>query len=331
MVGDGSQGASTSVERLRAWIIGALDALGSPLLLVALAVGRAYRRLGTGNTPIARRLYDLVGVYPIIDHYHEPLIRPKRNLRRSLRQPRLLPGIDLRIPEQLDLLAQLQNYGDELKEIPYASTPGTDPYYSNPAFAAGDAEILYKIIRHVRPERVIEIGAGHSSRFIQRALQRNQVEDTRHICIEPYENPWLEELDAQVIRSRLETTDPEIFEELTTNDLLFIDSSHIIRPQGDVLFEYLTVVPRLRSGVIVHIHDIFTPRDYPPDLMIRRRDLYNEQYLVEALLTGNSNLQVMLALNHLYHDHRAALEATCPVLASHPEEREPASFWLRVR
>ena len=121
------------------------------------------------------------------------------------------------------------------------------------------------MIRFLKPKKVIEIGSGHSTKLVNKALKKNKFEtsdDFKHICIEPYENDWLNYFDAEVIRSLIEECDLKIFDTLEENDVLFIDSSHIIRPQGDVLKEYLEIIPRLKKGVVIHVHDIFSPRDY---------------------------------------------------------------------
>src|SRR4029078_2458503 len=98
------------------------------------------------------------------------------------------------------------------------------------------------------------------------------------------------------------------------DDILFIDSSHIIRPQGDVLFEYLELIPSLKAGVIVHVHDIFSPKDYLKEWVIDEVHFWNEQYLLEAFLTCNSDWKVIGALNYLHHNHYQHLQATCPFL-----------------
>jgi Methyltransferase domain len=129
-------------------------------------------------------------------------------------------------------------------------------------FGPGDAEYLYSMVRHYKPRKIIEVGCGHSTKMIRHAVDRNAVEDTayacEHICIEPYENPWLEELGIRIIRHPVQDVDPSLFCTLGANDILFIDSSHVIKPQGDVVFIYLTVLPMLSSGVFVHAHDILS-------------------------------------------------------------------------
>ena len=114
---------------------------------------------------------------------------------------------------------------------------------------------------------------------------------------------------------------------MQSNDILFIDSSHVIRPQGDVLFQYLEILPILNSGVLVHIHDIFTPKDYLDEWVFDYHRLWNEQYLLEAFLTFNQHYRIIGALNYLRHHHFEALASKCPVFARQ-DNREPGSFWL---
>ncbi|MFN8707618.1 MAG: class I SAM-dependent methyltransferase, partial [Planctomyces sp.] len=95
--------------------------------------------------------------------------------------------------------------------------------------------------------------------------------------------------------------------------------------QGDVLCEFLEIMPALKKGVIVHIHDIFTPRDYPHAWVVEKVRLWNEQYLMEALLSGNPHWKVVGAVNHLFHDHFEQLKKACPFL---DRNREPGSFYI---
>ena len=164
------------------------------------------------------------------------------------------------------------------------------------------------------------------------AIQRNASENSGYrceqTCIEPFEQPWLESLGLNVIRENVELISTKFFEVLEGNDILFIDSSHIIRPQGDVLHQYLYLFGLLQPNVIVHVHDIFTPRDYPAEWVLRDRKMWNEQYLLEAFLSFNSEFKVIGAVNWLYHTHREKLHDACPILMQEPG-REPGSFWFR--
>ena len=117
---------------------------------------------------------------------------------------------------------------------------------------------------------------------------------------------------------------------LEENDILFIDSTHVVRPGGDVLYEFLEILPTLRPGVLIHVHDIFTPRDYPDHWLIDKMLLWNEQYLLEAFLSFNDSFEVIAALYFLAHDHTEALCEAFPVFAKMHPRPEPGSFWMRV-
>jgi Methyltransferase domain len=307
----------------------ALELLLLPVLEASLRVCRFYRRSFHQTSPWLYRVAERRGVYPLIDHYHEPLIRVGGLDSERASLPRRLPGIELRIDAQLALLEGLR-YGDELADL---SRRGDRlaPTYHNLAFGPGDAEVLYSLIRHLHPSSVLEVGSGHSTRFASAAIQRNAAEGFggRHVCIEPYESEWLEELDIELIRTPVEDLDVAEFRGLQSGDILFIDSSHVLRPQGDVLFLIHEVLPHLPAGVFIHIHDVFTPRDYPLE-WIARRWLWTEQYVVEALLADSSRYEVTLAVNHLFHEHRDSLNRACPILERQPG-KPPSSFWIRVR
>ena len=204
--------------------------------------------------------------------------------------------------------------------------------FENPSFRAGDAEVWYQVVRTTKPSRLVEIGSGNSTRLAAQAIRRSMAEDTEyaceHICIEPYEMPWLEDSGVTTVRERVENVDPAIFAALEDGDILFIDSSHMIRPQGDVLFEYLSLLPTLAPGVIVHVHDIFTPRDYPASWLQQDVLFWNEQYQLEAFLAENERWEILGGLNFLRHRHFDELAAVCVQLT---ETSEPGSIYLRRR
>lgn len=305
-----------------------LDMLLLPWVFVAAGLLRRVRTFGVGRLPFTRNLLVRMGVFPVIDHYYEPLFQPK-HLRTLLSADRSLPGIDWSIPGQLTLLGKFQ-FSHELMDIPLQSEVGQGFYFDNGNFESGDAEYWYNLIRLMKPRRIIEIGSGHSTKMASLAIERNKGEQgnytCQHICVEPYEMPWLEALGVQVIRKRVEEMPLDFFECLDVNDVLFIDSSHIIRPQGDVLYEYLEILPTLKSGVIVHIHDVFSPKDYPSSWVTEDVRFWNEQYLLEAFLTGNQNWRVLGAVNQLKHRCFDQLKQVCPMLTP---AREPGSFYIQ--
>ncbi|MEQ1832400.1 MAG: class I SAM-dependent methyltransferase [Candidatus Eisenbacteria bacterium] len=320
------------VRSLLESLVRVMDVLGAPFTYVSGHWMKLLRSAGVQRLPVSRAVFASVGVFPIRDHYYEPVFHP-RHLHEPLDQPRRLPGIDLDIAGQQELLARF-HWQDELRAFPQTTRDPLRFAWQNRSFGAGDGEILYSMIRHFRPRRIVEIGSGNSTLIARAAVKRNAEDDPYHLCehtcIEPYEMPWLEQTGVRVLRERVEDIGLERFLTLEANDILFIDSSHMVRPQGDVLKEFLEILPVLQPGVLVHVHDIYTPRDYPAKRLRDEVRFWNEQYLLEALLSGSARLRVVAALHFLKHDHPGVLDACCPVLAAHPEA-EPASFWMMVR
>jgi Methyltransferase domain len=308
------------------------DILFSPLTLFS-SIWHKFIRSGTARQmPLSENIFMSVGVLPIKDHYYQPLVNPRKHLRKPLNEPRLLPGIQWNVDEQLSLLKAFR-YQEELLAIPYEQKEAAPLafYYDNPSLRAADAEFLYSLVRHFKPRRVIEIGCGYSTRLAVQAEQKNRAENSAHacahICIEPYEMPWLEKLEVKVLRSKVEDLPLSTFDVLESGDILFIDSSHMIRPQGDVLFEFLEILPTLKPGVLIHVHDVFSPRDYLKEWLVDQHIQWNEQYLLEAFLSFNSEFRIIGAVNMLKKDQRKALEEKCPITAQWPDD-EPGSFWM---
>lgn len=308
-----------------------LDILAAPLVLAGALFFKAIRRYGIARLSLCRRIFWAVGVMPVTDHYYDPFFR-KEELGHSLWEDRHLPGIDLNPQGQLELLKCFQ-YNDELTRIPRQSGSALEFYYDNPAFLSGDAEYLYNMVRYFKPRKLIEVGSGFSSLMALKAMEANREEDGSYrgemICIEPFEHKWLEDLDLTVHRELVQKTDVELFRSLEENDILFIDSSHITKPQNDVLFLYLQVLPILNPGVLVHVHDIFTPRDYLEQWVLEDVRFWNEQYLLEAFLSLNVRFEVIAALNFLMRHYPDELLSVCPVLREQVSHREPGSFWIR--
>jgi hypothetical protein len=291
-----------------------------------------YRRIGSAKLPFTTLVLKKIGVFPIRKHYYEPMFDDSP-LTRPLSDDRYLPGVDFNVPAQLDFMSKLI-YSNELVEMKWDVRPSGPLgfYIHNNSYVSGDAEFLYQFLRATKPRKIIEVGCGHSTKIAALARQKNSSESestSTHICIEPYEVPWLETISGiKVIRGRVEDCALNWGKELCAGDLLFIDSSHMIRPQGDVLKEYLEILPQLASGVYIHIHDIFTPKDYLDSWVREEVRFWNEQYLLEALLSNSDRYEVIGALNYLMHHHVDELTRVCPYLTP---EREPGSFYMRVR
>lgn len=318
---------SNSYEKVNLILRRIVDFILSPLTLLSAIIFR-YIRVNIKGFPVSKKIFLSVGVFPILDHYYEPLFNPK-HLRFSLRKERILLGIDFNDKEQLEILGRF-DYNDELLKFPMNKTTKMHEYYYNVGtFCSGDAEYLYNMIRLFKPKKLIEIGSGNSTLMARNAINKNICEAgsnrCAHICIEPYEQNWLEEIGVKIIRSKVEDVGIDIFKTLNKNDILFIDSSHIIRPQGDVLFEYLEILPSLNKGVIVHIHDIFSPRDYLDEWF--GKYFWNEQYLLEAFLTNNKDFRIIGATNYLSHKYKETFSSKCPIFKIQ-SDREPGSFYI---
>ena len=317
------------MEFMKNKIASIADIALAPLTYLSSVWLCAIRKMNTKRMKLSKRIFRKVGVLPIRDHYFEPLFNPE-HLRYSLRMNRILPGIDFNIKEQLDILNRFK-YIDELVRFSLEKTDKLEFYYHNGSFGCGDAEYLYNIIRLFKPRRIFEIGSGYSTLMAVNAVAMNKRKDSNYDCeykcIDPYGHAWLERLNVGVIRKRVEEVDKNVFLKLGSGDILFIDSSHMIRPQGDVLFEYQEVLPILKPGVLVHVHDIFTPKDYPDEWIFDEIKLWNEQYFLEAFLTFNTEYKIIGSLNYLKHNYAPKISEVCPILKNEPHG-EPSSFWI---
>lgn len=291
-----------------------------------------YRKLGSNRLPKTTLLLKAIGVFPILNHYYEPLFKDNL-ISYPLDKDRYLPGIDFNKESQINLLSNL-NFSSELVSLNLNKKKNKSEFFDiyNGLFESGDAEFLYQFIRHIKPNKIIEVGSGNSTKMARLAINKNKddkKDNCEHICIEPYEQPWLEKLEGiKVIRKRIEDCKFDWVNELNADDLLFIDSSHMIRPQGDVLKIYLEIIPQLKAGVYIHVHDIFTPKDYLKTWIVDDVRFWNEQYLLEALLSNTDRYEVVAGLNFLKNNYFDKFSKVCPYVT---KEREPGSFYFKVK
>ena len=246
-------------------------------------------------------------------HYYEPLPDFRSITLEQITRRRELPGIDFRWDDQLRLLNDLVAYRDELSTIEFD--------FKNDFFADFDAAVYYSLIRHLKPRRIIEIGGGYSTRLANVAVAANG--NGTLTCIEPYpERLNGAGANIELIQKRVEDMNIGFFSCLKANDILFIDSSHTVKFGSDVCFEFLDLLPRLAPGVWIHVHDIFYPHDYPAEWLIERRLALNEQYLLEAFLSFNSEFQVALANYWLCLDEAETASKLWP------KASRASSFWF---
>jgi hypothetical protein len=255
-------------------------------------------------------------------HFYQP-VPDTRELSETLwKHPSDLVGIDMKDAMQVDLLRHhLTKFRDE-----YNNLSVEPPLGQKRPFHGVDALVAYCMVRHFQPRLIIEVGSGFSSLALGEAAAKNK--NSAMICIDPFPRdfvrnglPGLQSL----ITKKVQEIDLEFFSQLQSGDILFIDSSHTVKIGGDVNYLFLEVLPRLKPGVIVHVHDIFLPFEYRRDWVQDEFRFWNEQYLLQAFLAFNSEFEVLLANAYLNHYHQEDLKAAFPNLLSWAS----GSFWVR--
>lgn len=279
-----------------------------------------------------------LGLHITPNHFYSPVPDTRLINRQLFNRPSEMPGIDFREREQLRLLELLANtYKGEYSRLPKGRKDVASGafYLQNNLFSSVDAEILYAMVRHLKPKRIVEIGSGYSTLLMLQATAANQEEGkpAQVRCIDPYPRNFIAELADRgrldLSQASVETVPLDTFSELSHGDILFIDSSHVLRTGGDVHREFLEILPRIGAGTFVHIHDIFLPHDYPSKWVMDNHWFWNEQYLLQAFLSFNSEFEVVLALAWLHFNHRDKLVESVP--SYDPGTVLPGSFWMRRR
>lgn len=263
---------------------------------------RALQRLGINLTP--NHFYWPVPDVSELEHREWPIYATP-------------PGCNFRMREQIELSREFASrYVPELR---WSAEPIPDAYhYHNGYFESCDAEVAYCMVRHWKPRRIIEIGSGYSTRVMAQALKTNLEHDGvagELITIDPYP----ERLPTNglgnvvtVVPEQVQSLDLSVFELLRPDDILFIDSSHVVSVGSDVVREYLQILPRLNAGVLVHVHDIFLPSDYPRSAVLENLWFWSEQYLLQAFLSFNRDFEVLWSAGAMQLSHARVLEQCFP-------------------
>jgi predicted O-methyltransferase YrrM len=243
--------------------------------------------------------------------------------------PRTLPGIELRETEQLALLEELAAFYPE-QPFPEVKTPGRRYWFENPNYSYADALFLYAMLRHARPRRLVEIGSGFSSAatldvnelFLNGALACTFVEQNPSLL-----ESLLTDADRSkvtILPQRLQDVDTEVFAALEKDDVLFVDSSHVLKLDSDVNHILFRILPALAPGVLVHFHDVFFPFEYPRAWAYEGR-AWNEDYALRAFLQYNAAFEIVLYTTFLETFHPAFFEERMPLCTRNPG----GSLWIR--
>jgi methyltransferase family protein len=238
-------------------------------------------------------------------------------------------AIDLREEAQLALFRSWKPIYDEVR-FPEHHEPGWRYYWRNPAYSYSDAFHLHCMLRHARPRRLIEVGSGYSSCMTLDTCARHLGDGVGCTFIEPHPE-LLNRLLRSGDRSRIEILDCAVqdvplqrFRELEAGDVLFIDSTHVVRASSDVNYLFFSVLPALRRGVYVHFHDVFYPFEYPMHWLLEGRQ-WSELYLFRAFLMYNQAFEVVVMNTFLESRYAALVRNDFPLVHANPG----GGAWLR--
>lgn len=284
--------------------------------------------------PAARAAGRRLGFHVVRADYYSPIPDLDALPAATWVEASPMPGVDLRIEASLAFLQhELAPFVAEY--APPDGPPGTAHgyYRANSMYGKVDGEVLYAMVRHVRPERITEIGAGWSTRVIRDAMAANAEAGhpvRRHRIFDPHADEVVKRMGdgVDLVPLPAQEIPIEVFDELAAGDILFIDTTHTVKPGSDVLRLTLEVLPRLAEGVVVHVHDFFRPFEYPRFLMEDHGVYWQEHYLLQAFLAFNERFEVMIANHALGRLRRDEVAAVIPGL---PATSPGSALWLRVK
>lgn len=263
-----------------------------------------------------------VGLDLVVRNFYSPMPDVAALTAADYERVSPLPGIDLRVDAAALLLT-----GELAPFVAEAAIHGAGELRSP------DAEVLHAMVRWSRPRRVVEIGSGGSTEILDAACALNAADGSPvdYEVYDPYASDRVrsDELrHAKVHALSAQHVPAEVFTALAAGDILFIDSTHTVKLGGDVNRLFLDILPLLAPGVVVHVHDIFLPREYPRPWLEQEGKFWAEQYLLQAFLCLNAEFEVVLPLNAVLHDGGAGATA---LLRRDDPDPMPGSFWFRRR
>lgn len=286
------------------------------------------------HDPKAFDLFQSYGYHLVPVHYYSPLPDTANLPAEIWKNPGGATGIDFNEAGQKAMVEEfVSRYDADYKRFPADKTRNANEFYiNNGSFGTIDAEILWGMIRRHKPKRFIEIGAGFSTLLSAQAIRANRKDGypCQFTVVEPYPHDFIrrgvEGVD-ELVADKVQNVPLTRFQNLAEGDILFIDSSHVCKVGSDVSYEFLDILPQLQPGVIIHIHDIFLPKEYPQGWICGMHRFWNEQYILQALLTHNQNFEVLWSG---YHMHESYPELLSKAFHSYRADLDfPGSFWIR--
>lgn len=273
-------------------------------------------------------LWESHGFHLTPNHFYEPIPDTRTLSDKLWEGESAMTGVDMNDAVQVDLLENcFPSFREEYDALPSKATGDEREFhFDNDVFGGTDALVLYCMVRHFKPRLIVEVGSGFSTRLAALAARRNGA--TRIVSIEPFPDevlrrgiPGVEE----VIVAPVQEVPLDRFRELQSGDILFIDTSHVVKIGGDVNFLFLEVLPALARGVIVHIHDVFLPNEYRREWVLDQKRFWTEQYMLHAFLLFNSEFEVLFGNTYMATKY--------PDIMKRVFSRSPwwggGSFWIR--
>jgi len=255
------------------------------------------------------KLFVRCSVFVLPVHYYVPIpniLEMEKNKHEWARKSEL-PGIDTDLDRQINNLKNIcYNYKDEfLNEKIFKKAISKK---LGQGYGMVEGQMLYSFIRHYKPNKIIEVGSGISTFYMLEAIVKNKQEGciSELTCIEPYPFDELKKLDVKIVVDRVQNVPIEKFTALEPGDFLFIDSSHAVKPGSDVNFLILEILPRLKTGVYVHFHDIYFPYDYQQNLL-QTFFYHYETSLLRAFLTLNNKSKIIVCMSQIHYEHKNIL------------------------
>jgi Methyltransferase domain len=280
-----------------------------------------------------RRRAQAVPLFVPPGHFYSPVTDPREleaDAARIFDRDTPPAGVDLREAEQVRYAERMAAHYGSL-EFGAEARPGLRYRYENPAFSYGDGIALACTLLIHRPANLIEVGSGYSSAAALDVVERKLGWATRCLFIDPYTDR-LESLlrpedrgKVEILRARVQEVGPSVYDRLGPSDVLFIDSTHVVKTGSDVAHHLARVLPRLRPGVLVHFHDVFYPFEYPEEWAVAENRSWNELYCLHAFLHSNPDWEIVFFNDLMARAHRGLLGRAMPLFLANPG----GSLWLR--
>lgn len=282
---------------------------------------------------MVRRMMRRAGYHAVPATFYSPIPDIDRIPSRVWTEPQEMPGIAWDLDGQVAFMER--ELGDLMAEFKTPLNPPGDEagfYLRNPNFPGLDAEVAYAMVRRFRPSTVVELGAGYSTLVIAAAAERVRLDGSAvvHEVYDPFPSPILARVSDRIELHDVPATDVDVerFAAMKSRDILFIDTTHTVKPGGDVIHLILGALPLVRPGVIVHVHDFYRPFEYPYAIMDVFGSYWQEHHLVQAFLVLNPEFEILCGNHALWRLRADRVRDLLPQLDEHAS---PSSLWLRRR